>query len=390
MNFQEMIENLGITKYPQTICEIFNEKSQGFDLGENVFDEIEEKFSILGERIDSLKLCAAAVRENEALKEFTRVAVSFLQRANHYEGFKLGLPQFDKESPLYHYPILLLSLAMPNGIEKYRSRGFSDEETKTIVSGFKNRICSKTDGKYEVGAYNWLRHYTSALLFNAGLFGVTPRMIDAPIIILKNDVGEYKIMMTDGKFHKSGKNFGSAGYTDEEGAYYADFSDDGDFYTGREVIDSVVSKSITKLAKRDWKTVAKQWDWMAAIHIPRGANLSEESMTKGFHDAMDKTLKYYSDLSPKFVHCSTWLLDPKLAELLGPSSNITRFLNRFIKYPIISGGKELFGNAFPSNFNSYEELPENTSLQRKLKALYLNGEFIHAHAGFVPNSDTWK
>ena len=390
MQFEEMIERLGITRYPDYLRDIFNETSEIPDLSASAFDKIEEEFSVLGERIDSLKLCAAAVNENEALREFTRVAVAFLKRANHYEGFKLGLPQFEEDSHLYHYPIMLLALAVPNGIEKYRSRGFSEEEIRKIYAGFKSSICSKNNSKYGVTSYNWLRHYTSALLFNAGLFGVTPRMIDAPIIILKNNVGEYKIIVTEGKFHKSGKNFGSAGYSDEDGAYFADFSEDSEFYKAREIVDSVVSKSISTLRKSEWKIVAKQWDWMAALHIPRGADLSEDSMTRGFQNAMAKTLKYYSDLSPKFVHCSTWLLDPKLEELLGPNSNITRFINRFIKYPIPSGGKELFGSAFPSSFKSYEELPENTSLQRKVKALYLNGEFIHAHAGFVPDSDTWK
>ena len=129
---------------------------------------------------------------------------------------------------------------------------------------------------------------------------------------------------------------------------------------------------------------------MVGLHIPRNADLSEESMTKGFHDAMEKTLRHYSDLSPKVVHCSTWLLSPTLADLCGHKGGITRFQNRFIKYPIKSGGKELFGFAFPSGIENYEDLPEDTSLQRKLKALYISGGFSLAHAGFVPDSDTWK
>ena len=128
---------------------------------------------------------------------------------------------------------------------------------------------------------------------------------------------------------------------------------------------------------------------MVGLHIPRGADLSEESMTKGFRDAMAKTLKHYKDLDPKVVHTSTWLLSPKLAELQGEGSGIARFSGRFIKYPIKSGGKELFGFAFPKAPEKYEDLPEDTSLQRKLKALYVSGGFIHAHAGFVPESDTW-
>ena len=84
------------------------------------------------------------------------------------------------------------------------------------------------------------------------------------------------------------------------------------------------------------------------------------------------------------------MLDPKLAEILGPSSRITGFINQYLKYPIKSNGQELFNFVFPGDFDSYESLPEDTSLQRKLKAMYINGEFIHAHAGFVIGSDEWN
>jgi hypothetical protein len=391
MDFSELIKKLGIEKYPDSLPQIFETQREPLDLSDSFFDKLEDEFSALGARIDDLKLCAEAVKKDSALMEYTRTAVRFLGQAAHHEGHSLALPALDGDSPLYHYPILLLALALPAGIENYRRRGFEDEEIKGMLSAFRGRINSKDkDGKPSNSGYNWLRHYTSAALFNAGLFGVTPRVIDAPIIILKNKNGEYKIMVTNGTYHKSGKPLGNAGYTDEEGSFSAEFSDSQEFYTGHEVIDSSVSKNTSKLKKSELQIIAKQGDWMAVIHIPRGADLSEESMTRGFRDAMAKTLKHYKDLDPKVVHTSTWLLSPKLAELQGKSSGIARFSNRFIKYPIRSGGKELFPFAFPGASENYEELPEGTSLQRKLKALYISGGFIHAHAGFVPDSDTWR
>ena len=315
-----------------------------------------------------------------------------MEKATHPEGYALALPTLDSDTPLYHYPIMLLAFALPSAIKKYRDRGFPDEEIKELLSALKGSICSvdSKTGKPSISGYHWLRHYTSAVIYNAGLFGVTPRIIDAPVMLLKNKYGEYKIIMTDGRFHSSGKILGSAGYTDEEGSFDAEFSEDDEYYNAHEVINSRVSKSITRISKREWQTVAKKGDWIVGLHIPKGADLSEEKMTEGFRSAMLKTTKRYPDLSPKAVHCSTWLLDPYLAEILGPGSKITGFINRFIKYPIKSGGKELFGFAFPSNYDSYEALPENSSLQRKLKALYINGGYIHAHSGFIPESDTWN
>lgn len=390
MIFSEVLKELGIESYPEELETIYNTENCELDYTCTTIEKYDAEFKCIGERLAQIKECAAEVSKNPALKAYTGAAVKFLERSNHTHGFRLKLPELDAESPLYHYPIMLLAFALPNGIETYRKRGFPDDEIKSLVGGFRGRINSTDpNGKPNNSGYNWLRHYTSSALFGAGLFSVTPRLIDAPILVLKNGNGEYKIIMKEGKFHACGNYLGNAGLSDESGAFEATFTEDEEFYTGNEVIDSRVSPNVSRLSKKEWKIIAKQWDWMVGLHIPTKADLSEESMTKGFRDAMAKTMKHYADLKPRFVHTSTWLLSPKLAELQGEGSGIKRFSDRFIKYPIRSGGKELFPFAFRVEFESYEELPEKTSLQRKLKKLYLDGGFIHAHAGFVPHSDEW-
>jgi hypothetical protein len=209
-------------------------------------------------------------------------------------------------------------------------------------------------------------------------------------MLLKNSKGEYKILMIERKIHRDGKIFGSAGYTDEEGSFIADFTETDEFYMGHEVIDARISREVSKLYKSEWRLITKQGDGMAGVHIPRGSDLSDEKMMKSFKEAFEMTARHYPDFNPKTVHCQTWMLEPKLAEILGPDSKITGFINKFLKYPVKSNGQELFGFAFPIEFDSYESLPEDTSLQRKLKAMYIGGEFIHAHAGFVIGSDEWN
>ena len=392
MTFTEMMGALGIESYPEALEGIFENEREPIDLSGAVLDKLEAEYGALGERLEGLRECAKAVSEKEALTEYTRCAVRYLERCNHTEGFKLALPTLDVETALYHYPILLLALALPNGIATYKRRGFPDDEIRPMMKSVCGRINQKDakTGKPSNTGYNWLRHYAHALLFSSKLFGVTPRPIDAPVIFLKSCNGEYKILATGGRYHRDGKPLGNACYTDPEGAFDAQFSEDGEFYTGHEIVNAFVQRDTVSLKKSEWSVIARQWDWMVGLHIPRGADLSEESMTAGFKDAMAKTLRHYADLDPKFVHTSTWLLSPKLAELQGEGSGIKRFSDRFIKYPIKSGGKELFGFAFPSCPNDYNDLPEETSLQRKLKALYLSGGCIHAHAGFVPGSEEWK
>jgi hypothetical protein len=49
-----------------------------------------------------------------------------------------------------------------------------------------------------------------------------------------------------------------------------------------------------------------------------------------------------------------------------------------------STGKEVFNFVHPEPFDSYEELPETTSLERMLKNRYLANDPIYVHAGLWP------
>ena len=83
------------------------------------------------------------------------------------------------------------------------------------------------------------------------------------------------------------------------------------------------------------------------------------------------------------MYCSSWLLDPQLGELLGENANITGFQNRYIRHPQKSAGMHVFGFVFPKRYGSFETLPEDSGLRRKLKQLYLDGGHIYAYAGVI-------
>ena len=73
----------------------------------------------------------------------------------------------------------------------------------------------------------------------------------------------------------------------------------------------------------------------------------------------------------------------RLADILGPESKIVQYGNRFVRYPVMSAGREVFSFVFPPNITDLNELPENTRLERGLKKLYLSGGYIHAFYGVI-------
>ena len=70
--------------------------------------------------------------------------------------------------------------------------------------------------------------------------------------------------------------------------------------------------------------------------------------------------------------------------MTGEGSKLSGFANTFIRYPLKGKGRNGFSNVFPGHRGPESDLPENTTLQRKIKALYLNGGHTWGAGGIVP------
>lgn len=80
------------------------------------------------------------------------------------------------------------------------------------------------------------------------------------------------------------------------------------------------------------------------------------------------------------------MINPHLKELLGEESNVVNFANRFEILRMTGEGEAVFDFVFnlPSRDGiDLHDLPENTSLQRKLKEYYLNGNVIRETEGII-------
>ena len=85
----------------------------------------------------------------------------------------------------------------------------------------------------------------------------------------------------------------------------------------------------------------------------------------------------------RVVFCASWLLNPRLKQILGAQSRIVQFGECFVKYPIQDAGVGVLNFVFDKVPDDLTDLPENTSLQRKLKKLYLEGDCIHTYSGAI-------
>jgi len=120
---------------------------------------------------------------------------------------------------------------------------------------------------------------------------------------------------------------------------------------------------------------------LLSVHIPSNAILSREEIDKSYAQAREFFANTEYANAP--FYCWSWLLSPKLLKMLPESSGILRFMNDFEIISENPNGDAANIRVFKKLFHTLECLPEDTSLQRNLKKLLLQGEQLGDAEGFI-------
>lgn len=124
------------------------------------------------------------------------------------------------------------------------------------------------------------------------------------------------------------------------------------------------------------------------IHVPRTGSFRPEVLDESIAMARERLPRYFPGINAdKLVFTATsWLLSPDLDEILPPESNIRKFKDRFHVTEVYENRTEnfmsfVFGRVdVPKDYN---ELPEDSTLQRGLKQILLSGRELRAGFGYM-------
>lgn len=120
-----------------------------------------------------------------------------------------------------------------------------------------------------------------------------------------------------------------------------------------------------------------------SIHIPSDANLSSEKVNESFNSAFKFFEEFYPEYSDVNYRCRSWLLSSDLLNLLPEDANIIKFRSLFEIIDESYGQTGFIKWIYKTEYENYEELPEDTTLQRNLKQYLLNGGSISTALGFL-------
>ena len=136
-----------------------------------------------------------------------------------------------------------------------------------------------------------------------------------------------------------------------------------------------------RVGEMEYEIVRGEKETYIDMHIPSDADFAPAAVDASLEMAGEFFARAFPELAGCEYRCHSWLLARELREMLSPQSNILRFQERFEILSEDEGDTECIEWVFRRDGADFASLPENTSLQRKMKAHFLSGGVIHGAKG---------
>jgi hypothetical protein len=146
------------------------------------------------------------------------------------------------------------------------------------------------------------------------------------------------------------------------------------------------SGSLYWLGRLQFNLERLEGGWVCSTHIPRSGPLEPAAVDRSFDAAARFFPTHFPDRPVQSFWCSSWLLDPTLADALDPASNMARFQARWRLYgdPMPADEDALFFTFARRGDVELDALPRDTSLQRLIVDRLRSGGHWSSRNGLIP------
>ncbi|RCW63945.1 acyltransferase domain-containing protein [Saliterribacillus persicus] len=134
-----------------------------------------------------------------------------------------------------------------------------------------------------------------------------------------------------------------------------------------------ISMQEFRIGELEYEMMTKDDKKVINIHIPSDVNLTSSNLKKSYLDAREFFEKFFPEYANVEMICGSWLLAPALKSLLLEGSRILEFQKSFVVTGKEDNTQGILDWVYGRRDLPFENLPEETSLQRKLKKYLLDG-----------------
>ncbi len=394
---EEFIEALGVTEMPTLFGARFEEtmaeyeKNGVFYLQDAFLEELQNTYRIFDEKYDYVKSALKRVRSNAFVAQFSLLLHHMLLDNQHNgEIYLKKFPYGDGTNPAdYEMAALFAELALSEDLAGYhRAHGVPEDIiAATLKDMFEAPVivcndCFGRDGAHP-RCFGWNQIYLNYRILRVGVLNFELRdHFTSAVTVFENGKKERIALANDKDIATNGQIVGSAGC--EETLFHAAITETDEYYEGyaADPVNAVYASTPVRLDKKEWRVALQRENGILNVHIPSHVPLTPENADAAYARAWEVLPKCYPEFGVKVIACFSWLLDPQLKQFLKPDSNLVAFQNKYHRFSMKSGGTDVYSFLFKKPVEKNEDLCEDTSLQRAVKAHYLSGKYIYAQGGY--------
>ncbi len=150
------------------------------------------------------------------------------------------------------------------------------------------------------------------------------------------------------------------------------------FWTVRQI-----SCRLFRIGQLEYELIHQDGRPVLALHIPSDADLSLPGLRESYVQARQILGQVFPEWTNAPIYCRSWLLSQNLPQLLPENSRILGFQRSFRITPVQEPNTSVLLWVFKNREIPLPQLPEDTSLQRRLKAFLLSGGVFLEGEGYL-------
>ena len=382
------IKSLGEKTFRENYSDIYREtvdeyeKDGVFFLSDAYIRSVNDETDAYPRILSLLREEAERIKENPSLAEYALFIHKAMLRRNL---FLSDIKHFSLPCGYDFFAFLCLIPAIRNTYRHFLKMGIDADIIKATVGQFEECVFIYSKRFDRLGMnkryFDWLQHYVDFEILNINRLRFEISILSEPVRVIRNKKSRNDtVLIEEGDFNCDGLYLDTP--PKKALSFSAHFNDGKDFISAHSVTPNGKAESAPSLySKTEYETVIKRGDTLLSVHIPDRGDFSRESCTESYRRAREIFNRFYPQLEVKGFVCYSWMMAPELKLHLKESSRVLAFAEHYIKFPIHTEGEDVLNFVFYLKSEDYEKLPENTSLQKSLKKLYVSGGRLYEYGG---------
>jgi hypothetical protein len=147
------------------------------------------------------------------------------------------------------------------------------------------------------------------------------------------------------------------------------------------------TQELVELPFDDWECVLKRGDHVLEMHIPGGGGFTPEKCLESMQRAVEFFPRYFPEQPFVGLGCQSWILNPQIAGIYRPDSNMVLWQQEMYLYPIGSSGRDGLHFLFATDEIDPATAPRDTSMRRAFLDWIAAGKRLMAGGAFILTED---